>query len=109
MLQLQDDFFQRVVGSNLTIEASVFANPPPSVVWTFNGFVIDDSTPKYAISSKSFPETFRTDLALDVTDLQKADGGEYSLNVSNTFGTRVATVLLDVQCKCVLYDSSNLM
>ena len=101
MLQLSNTVYEQVVGSNVTIEVSVLANPLVSGIWAFNGSVIDNMDPKYQISSESFPEIFQTNFSLDITDLQMDDKGDYLLNVSNIYGTNLATVFVDVQCKCV--------
>ena len=105
VLQIPDAVYQQVVGSNVTIQVSVLANPLANGVWMFGGSVIDSSDPKYTNSSESFLGTFQTNFSLEITNLQIEDSGEYSLMVSNVFETRVATVLLDVQCKCVVRQS----
>ena len=105
MLQLSNTVYQQVVGSDVTIEVSVLANPLATGIWTFNDSVIDSSDPKYRNTSESFPEIFQTNFSLDITDLQIADHGDYLLTVSNIFGESVATVMLDVQCKCIVVQS----
>ena len=109
MLQPLTGFYQQVVGGDVSIEVSILANPLASGFWTFDGSVLDDSDPKYNISTESFPETFQTNFLLDITNLQINDRGEYQLTASNGFGTAsnpfgsiVATVFVDVQCKCVV-------
>uniref|UniRef100_A0A3Q3JDQ0 Titin n=1 Tax=Monopterus albus TaxID=43700 RepID=A0A3Q3JDQ0_MONAL len=73
------------VGHDLKIEVPVAGHPKPTITWTKDGTVLKQTT-RVNVADTAHHTT------LTIKDATREDGGMYSINVSNTLGSKDATI-----------------
>ena len=80
-------------GGELLLTCNATGNPAPSISWTKDGFLINGSgDPRISFTEQN--------TNLSVTNVSRADVGQYRCVASNSLGnTSSNAAILDVQCK----------
>lgn len=85
-------------GDILTIPPNItFGLPRATVVWSLNGQTLTSGDPRVDISSEG---------VLMVASVQESDGGNYTLTVSNNFGTDSSSVRVTINREYAIYNCS---
>lgn len=78
------------IGYEIHFECSVSGNPRPTVSWQFERRDLDFSSGKYIVNQLDFSHT------LTIEKAEKSDSGIYSCLGNNKYGSKSASVRLDV-------------
>lgn len=81
-------------GDNVTLSCNASGDPLPTITltWTRDGSVLNNSVPRINLGAES--------RELTITNISRADSGEYRCVANNSEGTNIShAATLDVQCK----------
>ena len=79
-------------GDNVTLSCNASGDPLSTITWTRNGSVLNSSVPRISLGAES--------RELTITNISRADSGEYRCVANNSEGTNIShAATLDVQCK----------
>lgn len=79
-------------GDNVTLSCNASGDPLPTITWTRDGSVLNSSVPRINLGAES--------RELTITNISRADSGEYRCVANNSEGTNIShAATLDVQCK----------
>ena len=79
-------------GDNVTLSCNASGNPVPSISWTRNGSLLNSSVPRISFEAGN--------RQLTITNVNRADSGEYRCVADNSEGNDTSNATtLDVQCK----------
>uniref|UniRef100_A0A8D3AWU0 Titin n=1 Tax=Scophthalmus maximus TaxID=52904 RepID=A0A8D3AWU0_SCOMX len=87
-IDLEAKYSQAVVvnaGETFRLEVPVAGHPKPTITWTKDGAALKQTT-RVNVTDSTHHTT------LTIKDATKEDGGMYSINISNTLGSKDATV-----------------
>lgn len=80
-------------GKVLTISCAFTGEPTPEIKWSCRG----KNIPSQEQHGRFHVETSEDLTTLIIMDVQKSDGGLYTLNLGNDFGTDSATVNINIR------------
>ena len=78
-------------GSNVTFLCNATSNPSPTLSWTKNGNLINQSFNDIVLSQDS--------QTITINNVQREDAGIYVCNATNNVNSVSASAYLNVQCK----------
>ena len=79
-------------GDNVTLSCNASGIPVPTITWTRNGSVLNSSVPRISFGAES--------RELTITNINRADSGEYRCVANNSEGNVTSdAATLDVKCK----------
>ena len=79
-------------GDNVTLSCNASGGPLPTITWTRDGSVLNSSVPRISLEAES--------RELTITNISRADSGEYRCVANNSEGTNIShAATLDVKCK----------
>ena len=79
-------------GDNVTLSCNASGIPVPTITWTRNGSVLISSVPRISLGAES--------RELTITNISRADSGEYRCVANNSEGNVTSNAAtLDVKCK----------
>ena len=82
--------------SNASFTCQVTGEPVPTIIWYFNGTLVDEAyTVKYTISMMSLNITTNSS-TLTIMNVQSSDVGTYTCNATNVVSTDTSSGVLTV-------------
>ena len=79
-------------GDNVTLSCNASGIPVPTITWTRNGSVLNSSVARISLGAES--------RELTITNISRADSGDYRCVADNSKGTNIShAATLDVKCK----------
>ena len=83
-------------GSNASFTCQVTGEPVPTIIWYFNGTLVDETnTMKYTISMESL-NTTTNNSTLTIMNVQSSDAGTYTCDATNVISTDNSSGILTV-------------
>ena len=100
-------------GSNASFTCQVTGEPVPTIIWYFNGTLVDEAnTMKYTISMMSLNTTTNSS-TLTIMNVQSSDVGTYTCDATNIVSSNTSSGVLTVngepyKCSYFIYLETTL-
>ena len=83
-------------GSNASFTCQATGEPVPTIIWYYNGALVDEAnTMKYTISMMSLNTTTNSS-TLTIMNVQSSDVGTYTCNATNVVSSNTSSGVLTV-------------